>query len=182
MAARGLRREPANRLAFAILGGVDVASAESMQVSGVGRVDVSLGLPHRLVGRASISAGMGTRSSEPTEHRRRQVLGRLDLGMRLVRDGYWLQPGASLGAAVSRIAAIVPVDMNLGEQATTRVHPVLGALTSAGARLGERIWFRADVDLSFYPIADRYLVEPLGEIARSPRVSAFLLAGIEWEL
>jgi hypothetical protein len=149
------------------------------RLTAAGQLDVGL-----LFGRARLGPRLTAVLGHSTEQRgsldrvelRRGVL-RLDGAMLIGRGRWWLQPLAGAGLAIERAVAL---DLE-ARPSSTVVQPLVAAALAAGLRVAGWLSVRAELTASAVLMSHRYLVNPQGEVARSPWGSLSLSLGLQAE-
>lgn len=97
-------------------------------------------------------------------------------GLRTRPEPVWIQvlAGAGLGATI-----VEPLDLP-GDSSRMRAHPAASLAGAVGLTLGSGVSLRAELASAVFLLTDRYSITPEGEVARSPRGTAFFTVGVEW--
>jgi hypothetical protein len=169
-------------LSLALAGGVAV-DADPADAAAAAEIDSTLALP-RLRGavlRLAWHATSVTTQTSRTDHIERWTTGvRAGLAWRWQRRSFFLQPGAALALLFAHVAA---TDL-AGQPSVVRLHPGADFSLVAGVPIGGRFSLRAEIATTVFPSADRYLIDPIGEVGSSPRVTTMVGLGLQadWNL
>ena len=163
-------------LALAVSGGLDVAGV-APERAGFGQLDAAF----RLRGRWRVRGAIGASAPSTIEAGMDRLdvwrtTARVGAGARLTAGSIWVQPAIGAGIAVWRID---PRDL-AGAPPRWRVQPVAEAGVAVGAPLGRRLALRLEALATLFLVTHRYVVDPDGAIARSPRSTVSLAGGLEW--
>jgi hypothetical protein len=176
-------REPAVPLALdvALLGGAELGIAPFAAAPAAG---LALGLgPEPRAG--GWLARLDLRVAAPVQHEsasdrverwggalRAELGGRLPLGF-----GAWLAATAGGGVTLAHVTAL---DL-AGEPGALRIWPALSLSALGGLALGARWSLRLQASASVYPRTDRYVIDPEGVVAKSPRAELAAGLGLQFE-
>lgn len=169
-------------LSLALAGAVAVDAAPT-DAAVAAEIDSMLALP-RLRGvrlRLALHATSVTTQQSPTDHIERWTTGlRVGGGWRFERHGWFLQPGVALALLFAHVTAL---DL-AGQPSIVRLHPGADFSLVAGVPIGGRFSLRAEIATTLFPSADRYLIDPVGEVGSSPRVTSMVGLGLQadWNL
>jgi len=103
---------------------------------------------------------------------------RLDVGLRLERRQWWVQPSVGAGLAILGVTA-----PELPEApSVTRVHAAVALGIAGGVRLKRGLSVRLEVCATAYPSSDVYVIEPMGAVGESPWIGFAALGGLELDV
>jgi len=162
---------------LAISGGLNIAAAPS-ELAGFGQAEVGwFPRSNRFLVRAAVSIDSPiTLEGEMDRVKLQRMAGSVGAGTRLEWGRAWVQPLAAVGAALWQVDAL---DLD-GGASPLRVHPTVSIAATLGMPVNRSLALRAEANTTLFLVSDRYLIEPGGEVARSPRGAVSLGVGIEW--
>ncbi|MCC6747878.1 MAG: hypothetical protein IT371_09490 [Deltaproteobacteria bacterium] len=105
----------------------------------------------------------------------RPLLVRGELTARLGGGRLFFEPALGAGVGLFQVSA---KDLP-GQPMRWRAQALLGGTVGGGVRLGAAFALRLDLGLFVFPVGDRYLVTPEGEVGRSPRLLFLGSLGLE---
>jgi hypothetical protein len=105
-----------------------------------------------------------------------QTSAAIGLAHRVRGRALWLRSALLAGISRWRVTAL---DLE-GAPRETRLQPLVVVAVTGGVHLAGSVSVRLDLALAGYPAADRYLVQPEGVVARSPRAGLAVGMGVEW--
>jgi hypothetical protein len=101
---------------------------------------------------------------------------RIDLGYRRPAGLVWLQATGGVGVDLGRVRAPEVTDPS----SAWRFHPAIWGTGGIGRSVSRRWSVRLDVRVGLYPLQDRYVIEPIGGVARTSRALLGAALGAEW--
>jgi hypothetical protein len=170
---------PARRrmlVSLAAAGGVDVG-VDPGEATGFGQFDLGVARAEQgFVLRLGAAVGSTTEQRVMSDRvERRETSVRLGVGYRFERGDWWIQPGA--GAALV-LADVTALDL-MGRPGVVRAAPAGEVSFAFARRVGGRWSLRAEAATRLFPLADRYLIDGVGEVGRSPRASVSAALGLQ---
>jgi len=163
-------------LSVAAAGGVDVG-VDPGAAAGFAEADLAIARAERgFVLRLGAAVGTTTEQQVMTDRvERRETSVRLGAGYRWGRGDWWLQPGAAAALVLSDVTAL---DL-MGRPGVVRATPAAELAFAVARHLGGRFSLRAEAATRLFPLADRYLIDGVGEVGRSPRASFSAALGVQ---
>jgi len=163
-------------LSLAAAGGVDVG-VNPGEATGFGAFDLAIGRAQQgFVLRLGAAVGSTTEQRVMTDRvERRETSFQLGGGYHALHGEWWIQPGA---AAALVLADVTALDL-MGRPGVVRLAPAVELSFAFARHLGGRWSLRAEAATRLFPLADRYLIDGVGEVGRSPRASVSAALGVQ---
>jgi len=181
-AGAGAGTTPPSRATVAVAGGAELG-VDPVLLAAIGAVaiEVAPGVWPIAVRARGVLSG-ATDQSEAASGDRIE-LSRIGVTLELSRrlalgPAVWIEPRAGGGAIVTRVTAL---DVE-GQPSLTRVHPAVTLATTLAIRLAGPLWLGAELHAAVLPLGDRYVIDPIGEVGRSPLLLASALGSIGADL
>jgi hypothetical protein len=184
--ARPTARVAPAPLRLAVSGGVAL-SGDEIEPSGFGQLDVAWEPRPGWLVRAAIGADApNTIGAMPDRVEVFRSIAKVGAGRRVRAGAGWLVPAVDAGVAIWRVEPLDLRDNNTDPTGTGgarwRVQPVADASLAYALPLSGRLALRVEVVGTLFVLRHRYVVEPDGEIGRSPRAALAVGAGLEWRI
>jgi hypothetical protein len=128
--------------------------------------------------RVAVAGETPTRQSAGTDRVERVAFhGRLDLGWRLRGRRLWAQPFVGGALVLSRVEAL-----DLPQQPSqVRVQGAAALGFDAATHLSEAVSLRLELVTMLFPSTDRYVIDQVGVVAQSPRVTFMSSLGLQFD-